>query len=375
MEAGSRSAGLVSRDRAVRAIVSSHRALTRDCGGIERDDERATLVACSGGADSVALAVALSSTRIPVIVGHVVHDVRPESEAFVDRDHARSVAARLGVRFVESSVRVRGLSGNTEANARRVRYAALMRLAADAGVAFVATAHHADDVLETLLMRLMRGAGPRGLSGPAPYRRLRIEHAPNAQDIWLVRPMLGISRADAERICGMACGGAGLSWTHDRTNDDQTLLRNAVRARVIPILRELSPGVETRAGRAAELLREATRLLDERAAAILGQASRANGTILFARDLLAEQPRVVLGDVLRSVVVELTGGAGLDRVPGSEIGRAVQAIRDGRGDVRTFGWGDGARVRVEVLRDRVIVSIPGGEHGGKADRSCGTLRP
>lgn len=374
MEARSQSAGL-SRDRAVRAIIASHRSLTRACVGAERDDERSTLVACSGGADSVALAVALASTSIPVVIGHVVHDLRPEAEAFADRDHAKSVAARLGLRFVESSVRMNGLPGNTEANARRARYAALVRLAADVGVGIIATAHHAGDVLETLLMRLMRGAGPRGLSGPVPYRKLHAASGAAAQDVWLVRPMLGITRTDAERICGLACGGAALSWIHDRTNDDHTLLRNAVRARVVPILRELAPGVETRAGHAAELLREASCLLDDRVVSIMDQASHANGAIVLTRQVLADQPRVVLGDVLRGVVAEVAGGTGLDRIPATEIGRAVAAIRDGRGGLRTFGWGDGARIRVEVHRDRVIVSMTGGTDGGEANCTRGTLRP
>lgn len=374
MDARSPSAGLC-RDRAVRAIVSSQRMLTRDCAGVTRDAERGTLVACSGGADSLALVLALASAGIPIVVGHVVHDLRPESEACADRDHVRGVAARLGLRFVEAAVRVRAMRGNMEGNARRARYAALRRLAADAGVAFVAAGHHADDVLESMLMRLMRGAGPRGLAGPAPSRVLRREEATDGGEVWLVRPMLGVARADAERICKSGVGGEGVPWIHDRSNDDLSLLRNAVRASVVPAMRELAPGVETRASRAAGLLREAARVLEIQVNSKLRGASRERGAIIFSRDSLLGEQRILVGDLLRAAIADLTGGAGLDRVPSSEIGRAVAAIQDRRGDMRTFGWGAGARIRVVVLRDRVVVQVGGGQNGGETDSAGGSLRP
>jgi tRNA(Ile)-lysidine synthase len=371
MDVRSSSAG-VSRDRAARTIVTSYRVLTHACTGVDRDIDRGVLVACSGGADSVALTLALASSGVPVVVGHVVHDLRADTEALSDRDHVRSIATRLGLRFVESAIRVRGVRGNIEANARRARYAALAGLAADAGLGFIATGHHADDVLETLLMRLMRGAGPRGLAGPAPSRKLA---GPQASDVWLIRPMLRVARADAERICKLGDGGAGFGWVHDRTNDDSALLRNALRTRVVPILRELSPGVAIRAGHAAELLRDATCLLDQRVTGLLDVAARDGGAIVVDRAALAPQPGVVVGDLLRRAVFEVASGVGLDRIPAAELERAVAAIRDTRGDMRTFGWGDGGRIRVIVHRDRVLVKLAGGEHVGEADRSGGSLRP
>ncbi len=373
MDVRSSSAG-VSRDRAARTIVTSYRLLTRACTGADRDADRGVLVACSGGADSVALTLALAGAGVPVVVGHVVHDLRADTDAISDRDHVRSIATRLRLRFVESAVRVRDARGNVEANARRARYAALGRLAADAGLGFVATGHHADDVLETLLMRLMRGAGPRGLAGPAPSRKLSGGQGSHVSDVWLIRPMLSVSRADAERICKLADGGAGIGWVHDRTNDDLALMRNALRTRVVPILRELSPGVAIRAGHAAELLRDATRLLDERVTALLDMATREGGAIVMDRISLAPQPGVVVGDALRRAVSEVAGGVGLDRIPAAELERAVAAIRDTRGDMRTFGWGDGGRIRVTVHRDRVLVKLAGGQHVGEADRSGGSLR-
>src|SRR5262245_14043976 len=127
------------RDPAIRRIIRAWRELT---GGKDvRDAKRRTLIACSGGADSRALALALAAASNNLIVGHVVHDVRPESESLTDRDAARDVAHFTGLDFRDRSIQVRSLAGNTEANARRLRYAALLDLAREHACIAVATAH------------------------------------------------------------------------------------------------------------------------------------------------------------------------------------------------------------------------------------------
>ncbi|MBX3361890.1 MAG: tRNA lysidine(34) synthetase TilS [Phycisphaeraceae bacterium] len=366
--------GAISRDPAVRRIITSHRELTHRCSGIDRDAERGTLVACSGGADSVALAVALSCVSIPIIIGHVRHDIRPDHETAADRDHALKVAETLGVRFVEASVSVRGLPGNTESNARHARYAALADMAAAGGLAFVAAAHHADDVLETILMRLMRGAGPSGLAGPAPARRIGLASSHAGRTIWLLRPMLGVGRADAERICRLANDGRGFSWVTDQTNTDLRLLRNAVRARVAPILKELAPGVEIRASRAAELMRETAGVLDDRADQILKAAVRSPDSVIVPRVLLAGERGVVVGAVIRRVISDLTRGRFLDRIRAAELSRLIRAIRDGKGGSREFGWGRNSGVRVTVERDGVVIEARGDKSGSETDCARRPLR-
>ena len=365
----------LSRDRAVRAIVSAHRALTCRCAGIDRDAERRTLVACSGGADSTALALALASSSIPLVLAHVVHDVRPESEALADRDHVRSLASSLGVSFKEASVRIRGLPGNLEANARRARYAALAGLAAESDAEIVATGHQADDVFETLLMRLMRGAGPRGLAGPAPCRPLSASGAGQAGRCWLVRPMLSVTRADAERICRLDRDGPGSNWRLDSTNDDRSLLRNGVRARIVPLMRELAPGVELRAARASETMRDVLRVWDERVTTLLRDARRVEDGMDFSRRMLAEQPRALIGAVIRAAILEVCGDQGIDRVGASEMSRAVRAVLDGRADRRSFGWGIGGSIVVVIDHESVTIQTGGGGSGSEADRAGRALRP
>src|SRR5690606_21436742 len=93
------------------AIVRTHRRLTSDCAGTDRaprrDADRRTLVACSGGCDSTALALALRTTSIPLVLAHVVHDMRPAPEALADRDHAEALARALAIPFAEAHVTVR----------------------------------------------------------------------------------------------------------------------------------------------------------------------------------------------------------------------------------------------------------------------------
>lgn len=366
--------GAITRDPAVRRIIAAYRELTNRCSGVDRDAERGALVACSGGADSVALAAALSSVSIPITIGHVRHDIRPDYETAADRDHALKVAETLRARFVEAAVSVRDLPGNAESNARHARYAALADMAATHGLAFVAAAHHADDVLETILMRLMRGAGLDGLAGPAPARRIGLGSSPASRTIWLLRPMLGVGREDAERICRLAKDGRGLSWVTDETNTDLRLVRNAVRARVVPILKELSPGVEVRATRAAELVREAAGVLNDRADQILKAAVRSPESVIVPRALLAGERGVVVGAVVRRVIGDLTRGRFMDRIRAGELRKLIQAIRDGRGGPREFGWGKHSEVRVTVERDGVVIEVRGGRSGSETDCARGPLR-
>ena len=332
---------------------------------MRRDVERRALVACSGGADSTATLLALATTPAPLVVGHVAHDIRPEAEVRADAEHARALAASLGIPFVDAPVRVREGPGNLEARARRARYEALERMAGERACRLVVTGHHADDVLETSLMRLLRGTGARGLAGPLPSRPL------GPHGLTLVRPGLLVSRADMLRICSLA----SLTPRHDVTNDDPSMLRNAIRARVVPVLKQLSPGVERRVARTAAHMRNIAAYLEGEAAAILGRAELAGPSIRLGRTLVRQVPEILLGEVVRGAVLQLGGGADLDRTGASTVGKVVRAARDGRGGRRTFKWGVQGRVTVLITADRVEISVEEGTDASEADRSRRTLRP
>ena len=153
--------GVRRSDPAVAEVVARWRRLT---GGAR------TLVACSGGADSVALLLMLRAATDDLVAGHVVHDLRPRDEALADRDAVRGLADACGVPFVSEEVRVP--AGNAEGMARTARYEALARMAQEHGCASVASAHHAGDQLEGVVMALVRGAGVRGLGGAQEIREI-----------------------------------------------------------------------------------------------------------------------------------------------------------------------------------------------------------
>ncbi len=331
----------------VRKIAASWRSLT---GGRQvRDPQRATLVACSGGADSSALLIALAAASPgSITAAHIVHDMRPEAQAHADRDAVRELAARLEVPVVESAIRARAPKANYEARARRMRYEALAALARQAGICCIATAHHADDQLETVLMRLMRGAGPGGLSG-IPRRRL-VDHL--VPPVHLVRPMLGITRADARAICEHA----GWAWREDPTNLDPSRRRSAIRDRVAPVLRELQPSVAARAVAAADLCRGAWAVIDQNASAILQSARWDSNRCLMDRHALRAAPRAIASQAVRRAAIRIAGPASADRLPQRSVNAAIRAIRDTSGERREFRW---RGVSVTVHGDRVRIEPTG----------------
>lgn len=202
------------------------------------------VAAVSGGPDSMALLHVLA--RLAPTLGIVVHahgvDHGLRQAAASELDTAEAFAARLGVPFGRSAVRV-ARGGNLQARARTARYAALADAARVVGAAAIATAHHADDRAETVLLRLMRGAGPRGLAVLPPRAPLapsaQVAERGDAGGIELVRPLLRARRgsviAHLERH--------GVPFATDPSNDDPRYLRTRVRRELMPLLEELSSGI------------------------------------------------------------------------------------------------------------------------------------
>jgi tRNA(Ile)-lysidine synthase len=206
------------------------------------------LVACSGGADSVALAAAVSH-GFKASIGHIDHGLREASAH--DAAEVRAVARALGLPFFLE--RLEGLnvsSAGLEAAAREARYPALARLAAKAGAKLVATAHTRRDQAETLLLRLIRGAGPGALAG---IRRRR----PLAQGVDLLRPLLDVPRAATEALCNER----GLSFLDDPHNSDPARARAKLRA-LWPQLLALNPRLEEALCGFAEIAASEDQLLE-----------------------------------------------------------------------------------------------------------------
>lgn len=216
---------------------------------------QALLVACSGGADSVALAHAAALRRdLRVALGHVDHGLRPESRA--EAGQVETLGKQLGVAvFVERLEPFSTREAGLEAAAREARYAALSRLAEQARCSLVATAHTRRDQAETLLLRLIRGAGPGAMAGIRRSREL-------APGVTLVRPLLAVSRDATEAYCREH----GLAFVTDPHNSDPRRARAALRA-LWPRLLELNPRLEEAIAAAAEIFADEDELLQSLASA------------------------------------------------------------------------------------------------------------
>lgn len=306
----------------VRSVRARWRALTG--GSALRDPKRRTLVACSGGADSAALVLALADRGIEV--AHIVHDLRPQPDALADRDAVRDLCASIGVPFQEATVAVRERAGNAEANASRARYDALRELAMQRGIAFVATAHHAEDQLETVLLRLARGSGVRGLRGIAPSRQLG--------PVRVIRPMLDVSRDQ----CRELCAGCGFEWREDETNADISRARAAIRHTVLPALLAAEPRALVGASRTARQMRLAATAIDAEASRVVLSARCGGGRYTWDRASMCREQPVVIGAALRSAAGRMIGDRSADARTSDGVLGVVRAIRDESTTVRRFDW-------------------------------------
>lgn len=279
-----------------------------------------------------------------MVVAHVVHDMRSSEEALGDRDSVREFSMALGLGFVQREIRVSRLEGNLEGNARMCRYRALADLAREQKCRFVATGHHADDQLETILMRLLRGAGSDGLRGIWPRRNLG-RAGPH-----LIRPMLGVTRVEARDLCDRC----GLVWREDATNLDVSRVRARLRRFVLPELLAIDPRAGAHAAASAELIRRAGAVVRARAREMIDRANRKQDKLIWKRsDLRGESP-VVLAETIRRGLLDLDDGRGLDRLGHETLDQMARAIGEQSGETTRFGWGEAS---LAIDGKRVVLSV------------------
>jgi tRNA(Ile)-lysidine synthase len=215
------------------------------------------LVACSGGADSLALAAAtrFAGRTVGLQTGLVTVDHRLQEGSDRRASEVAGWASAAGFDPVEvATVDVTGLPGGPEMAARTARYAALSAVAARLDAAAVLLGHTRDDQAETVLLALARGAGPRGLAG-MPYRKGVF-----------VRPLLDVARADTRK----ACAALGLAPWDDPHNVDPAFARSRVRGSALPALvAALGPAVVTNLSRSAAMIAADNEALDALARAAL----------------------------------------------------------------------------------------------------------
>ena len=294
---------------------------------------RRVLIALSGGADSVALAVMLSDAReeygLTLFAAHVDHGIRPESAE--DAAFCKALCARLDIPFMtvrldvpeEARRQRRGL----EAVARELRYRALRQFKDETRSNFIALAHHMDDQAETVLMHLARGAGPRGISG---MRALSGD---------LYRPLLGYRKSELTAYLE----ARGFGWREDRTNRVADNPRNALRLNAIPALEACYPQFV----RAASRYAYSAGIEDELLEGLTGEwlaANRGEGPLCAWLDVAAPPHRAILRRALKSLLPDALSWEQLNAI------EALCARGRGRIDVSDALFVERAGCRLYVVR-------------------------
>lgn len=233
------------------AVAATRLAVRRCLAGLGSGSEAGpVVVACSGGADSLALVAATvfecRGSGRPVLGATVDHGLQPGSAQRASR--VVDQMAGLGVdETLTARVEVHGAGRGPEAAAREARYAVLEEVADRVGSRTVLLGHTSDDQAETVLLGLTRGSGGRSIAG------MRRSFAP------FHRPFLDVTRAQTEQ----ACRAQGIGYWSDPHNEDPRFTRARVRHRVLPVLEEeLGPGVAATLARTADQLREDMEALD-----------------------------------------------------------------------------------------------------------------
>ncbi len=270
------------------------------------------LCAVSGGADSVCLLHALYHLRpklgFHLAAAHYNHMLRGEESdrdaAFVGQFAALccgeqpladgSVLPAVPLFSGEGDVGAEAarLGLGIEETARKLRYAFLRRAAEEAEADCIATAHTADDNVETILFHLARGSGLRGMTGILP-----------AGDD-LIRPLLTTTRREIEAYLAYY----GLPHREDHTNSDDAYSRNRIRHQVVPVLEDLYPGFAVRTANTAALLRADEDLLSDQARAISRQAVFQGEGLSIAAALIAAAPDPLAARAVRQLIGRFNGG-------------------------------------------------------------------
>jgi tRNA(Ile)-lysidine synthase len=251
------------------------------------------VVAVSGGIDSMTLLALLAREQaggpdLEIVAAHFDHGARG-SEGAADGRFVASVAARWGARVARSAgdapARARESGKGPMAAARELRYEFLRAVVEEQEAVAVATAHHRDDRVETVLLRIVRGVSPDGLGGPEPLEDRR--------GMLVIRPLLPFSRAAIARWAATA----GVPFREDPSNRDRRYPRSRVRDEVLPLLRELNPRIEAAVMRLADLAAVDAAWLRAETEALLDRAtqSRDEQQWTFRAALLADAPAALLG--------------------------------------------------------------------------------
>lgn len=312
--------------------------------------ERRCILAVSGGVDSLAMAdaalAAADDLSLAPVIAHLNHGLRgieSDQDAEFVADFARRRACPCRIAVVDVGALARHMRASLEVAAREARYDFLADIAGSEGVSHIAVAHNADDQVETVLLRVIRGTGIAGLRGMAS-----IAPHPGNPRLTVIRPLLGLPRQALEDYCLRR----GLSPRTDSSNQSSHHLRNRVRHELLPMLETFNPGVRATilhladsAGSDFELVREAT------ASAYANVARSVGGAVAIDRRLWRGLSVGLQRETLREAVREVAGDLTHLRFDAIEEARAVLSS-----DAHTAEIALLATVRARVKGDVVVVT-------------------
>lgn len=292
---------------------------TLDVQGLIPDDSK-IVVAVSGGADSVALLHALHTLEVPVSVAHMNHQLRG-ADSDADEAFVRKLANELNVPFFSTSadvIRLAEESGQSiEMAARQARHDFFAEFVG----ATIALAHHADDQVETFLLKLARGAGTEGLGG-MPFCQ-------SFHELSIIRPMLKIRRSEILEWLAEN----GLTWREDASNQDEHFLRNRVRHTILPLLEhELNPDIRNTILRTMDILREENTWME---------------SVLENQSFAAQQPLAAKRRLLRKWLFE----NGANEIDYDAVEKILSLMERGRG-TKIYQLNERQRVVVEYGQPR-----------------------
>ena len=278
-----------------------------EANGLFEEVDR-VLLAVSGGADSVAMAYALYRLRqegqLPCefVIGHVNHGLRG-GDSDADEVFVLELARQLGMAAAATSVPVNEYAQqkklSIETAGRTLRLKALSLMAAQHDCDCIVTAHHKDDLAETIIHRLIRGTGFRGLCGIWP-----ISEVYGAE---FVRPMLGMRRTEIIQYCR----DNKLFWREDASNKNINYTRNRIRHHLLPALQTESNAIVDRLSKLSYKSRRFLLWTEKHAQSILakGRMDKTRKQFIFDKDLLKNCPPWIFYEVMREALVKL--GVGL----------------------------------------------------------------
>jgi len=326
----------------IRRTIRRHQLAAADTG---------VLVAVSGGSDSVALAYLLDGLaragelRVAGL-GHFNHGLRAEADE--DEAFCARVAAALGYRFVAGREDVRAIAArehrSIEDAARLARYRFFDRARAELGADVVGLGHTRDDQAETFLLRLLRGAGSRGLASMHPRRG------------FVVRPLLDCRRSELRAYLA----ARKIPFVHDTSNDDLAIPRNRVRAELLPFLERFNPAVVDVLADEAALARDEHDYLRAAAGALWPQVVCEEGErLLLDAEALARMPRALARQLVQTA---MSRAAGRGAVAFADVERTLELAVNGGG---TF---DAPRQRVERAGAHVVLTSRAPDAVGRPTR-------